>query len=162
MNIYHYHHIVPKHMGGTDDESNLVKLSIQEHAQAHKDLYDKYGKWQDYLAWQSLSGQITHAEASQLARKYRDTSYMQTPEYRKKMSESKQGNIPWNKGKTGVQKISDDTRSKLSKSSGGSNNPRAKPCIFKGNTYQWVGGALKDSGYKTREALYNHPEFKLL
>jgi hypothetical protein len=30
--IYHKHHIIPKHMGGTDDLSNIAKLTIEEHA----------------------------------------------------------------------------------------------------------------------------------
>lgn len=29
------HHIIPKHMGGTDDESNLILLTVAEHVQAH-------------------------------------------------------------------------------------------------------------------------------
>ena len=69
MNIYHNHHIVPRHMGGSDDPSNLVKLTIEEHAQAHRDLYDLYGKREDYIAWKALSGQITYKEASYLAAK---------------------------------------------------------------------------------------------
>lgn len=28
--IYHKHHIVPRHMGGSDDSSNLIKLTIEE------------------------------------------------------------------------------------------------------------------------------------
>lgn len=62
--IYHNHHIIPKHMGGSDDPSNLVRLTIEEHAEAHKTLYDKYGKWEDKIAWKVLSGQMTHAEAN--------------------------------------------------------------------------------------------------
>jgi len=54
----HIHHIIPKHMGGTDDLSNLVELTIKQHAQAHKKLYKKYGHWEDKLAWQGLSGQL--------------------------------------------------------------------------------------------------------
>ena len=34
--IYHIHHIIPKHLGGTDDPSNLIKLTIEEHAEAHR------------------------------------------------------------------------------------------------------------------------------
>ena len=45
-------------MGGSDDPSNLVKLTVQEHAQAHKELYEKHGHWQDKLAYEGLSGQI--------------------------------------------------------------------------------------------------------
>ena len=41
--IYHVHHIVPRHMGGTDDPSNLIKLTIEEHAEAHKKLWEKHG-----------------------------------------------------------------------------------------------------------------------
>ena len=58
MTIYHTHHIVPRHMGGTDDTSNLVKLNIEQHAEAHRQLYEQYGHWQDRLAWKALSGQL--------------------------------------------------------------------------------------------------------
>jgi hypothetical protein len=62
--IYHQHHIIPRHMGGTDDPTNLVKLTIEEHAEAHRKLYEEYGCWQDKVAWKALAGQITHAEAN--------------------------------------------------------------------------------------------------
>ena len=58
----HIHHIIPKHMGGTDEESNLVELTIEEHAEAHKRLYEEHGKWEDYLAWQGLAGLMTKEE----------------------------------------------------------------------------------------------------
>ena len=90
-NIYHYHHIVPKHMGGTDDPSNLIKLTIEEHAEAHKKLYEEHGMWQDYCAYQSLTNQIDKAEINRLKSVNRDTSYMKTPEYRKTMSEAIKG-----------------------------------------------------------------------
>ena len=54
----HKHHIIPRHMGGTNDPSNIVELTVEEHALAHKELYEKYGNWQDKIAWQMLSGQI--------------------------------------------------------------------------------------------------------
>ena len=56
MSIYtHIHHIIPKHMGGTDDPSNLVSLTPAEHAEAHRLLYEQHGHWQDYVAWQGLA-----------------------------------------------------------------------------------------------------------
>jgi hypothetical protein len=66
MSIYHKHHIVPKHAGGTDEPSNIVELTVEEHAQAHKELWEKYGRWQDKVAWLCLSKQVTKDEASRL------------------------------------------------------------------------------------------------
>ena len=60
--VTHKHHIIPKHMGGSDEPSNLIELSVEEHANAHKLLWEKYGRWQDEVAWKALSGQITKAE----------------------------------------------------------------------------------------------------
>jgi hypothetical protein len=63
MQIKHKHHIVPKYMGGSDDPSNLIELTIEEHAQAHLELYNKFGNKQDLIAYRALSGQMTQAEA---------------------------------------------------------------------------------------------------
>jgi len=67
MTIYHVHHIIPRHMGGTNDPENLVRLTIEEHAFAHKKLYEEHGRWEDKLAWKALSGQISISEASKEA-----------------------------------------------------------------------------------------------
>lgn len=64
----HIHHIIPKYLGGTDDPSNLQELTVEEHAEAHRLLYEQYGNWQDYCAWQALSGQIDRDEAMFIAR----------------------------------------------------------------------------------------------
>ena len=65
--IYHNHHIIPKHMGGTDEPSNLIRLTIEEHAEAHRKLYEEHGRWQDRLAWKSLSGLISCSESKRIA-----------------------------------------------------------------------------------------------
>lgn len=52
----HKHHIIPKHMGGTDDASNIVELTIEEHADAHRKLWLEHGKIEDKIAWKCLSG----------------------------------------------------------------------------------------------------------
>jgi hypothetical protein len=56
--IKHKHHIIPKHAGGTNESTNLIELTIEEHADAHRILYEQYGKIEDYYAWKGLSGCI--------------------------------------------------------------------------------------------------------
>lgn len=63
----HKHHIVPKHLGGTDHPSNIVELTIDEHAEAHRLLYEQHGHWQDLLAWKGLLGLLTSDECSFIA-----------------------------------------------------------------------------------------------
>ena len=60
--IMHKHHIIPRHMGGTDDPDNLIDLTVEEHAESHRKLFEEHGKWQDYMAWQGLSGLISKEE----------------------------------------------------------------------------------------------------
>ena len=67
MTIYHMHHIVPRHIGGTDDPSNLVRLTVEEHAEAHRVLYEQHGRWQDKVAWLGLSGMIGKEEIIAMA-----------------------------------------------------------------------------------------------
>lgn len=61
--MLHLHHIIPRHMGGSDDPSNLVYLSVEEHAEAHRKLWEQHGHWEDRIAWMGLSGQISKQEA---------------------------------------------------------------------------------------------------
>jgi hypothetical protein len=58
----HIHHIVPKYMGGTDEPSNLIELTVEEHAEAHRILFEKHGRKEDELAWKGLSGIIGKKE----------------------------------------------------------------------------------------------------
>ena len=58
----HKHHIIPKHAGGTDDESNLAYLTVEEHANEHKKLYEKYDRWQDKVAWYGLTKMVSKEE----------------------------------------------------------------------------------------------------
>ena len=58
----HFHHIVPRHMGGTDDPSNLIEVTIAEHAELHFDLYLTHGKREDWVASFALSGQAKDPE----------------------------------------------------------------------------------------------------
>jgi len=99
----HKHHIIPKHAGGTDDPSNLIELSVEEHAEAHRVLYEQYGRWQDYYAWQGLSGRIGKED---LIRKIQSVanSKPKSNETKKKMSK-------WQIGR----KLSDEHKEKCRK-----------------------------------------------
>ena len=89
--MLHKHHIIPKHMGGSDDPSNLVSLSVEEHAEEHRKLWEKYGHWQDKIAWKTLSGQISIQEAKMMMLKHDNP--MRKPEIVAKMS----GENHWSK-----------------------------------------------------------------
>ncbi len=58
----HKHHIIPKHAGGTNDPSNLIELTIEEHAEAHRILYETYGRTQDKVAWLGLAKLVSGAD----------------------------------------------------------------------------------------------------
>jgi hypothetical protein len=88
---YNNHHIIPKHIGGTDDPENIIRLTIPEHAEAHRKLYEEHGRWQDKIAWKALSGQITHYEAKIEAIKKTQTGRKHTPEHRAKILETRKG-----------------------------------------------------------------------
>ena len=62
----HKHHIIPIHAGGSDTPDNIVELDIQEHANAHKLLYEEYGRWQDKLAWVGLAKLVSKEEHTKM------------------------------------------------------------------------------------------------
>tara|TARA_R110001592_G_scaffold356557_1_gene658709 strand:+ start:368 stop:820 length:453 start_codon:yes stop_codon:yes gene_type:complete len=55
-------------MGGTDEPSNLIELSVEDHSLAHKKLYEQHGKQEDFMAWHMLKGQMDKDEALFMAR----------------------------------------------------------------------------------------------
>ncbi len=69
----HKHHIIPRHMGGTDDPSNIIEVTVEQHAELHFALYLECGRWQDYIAAHGLAGLISseeaHRQATSLAHK---------------------------------------------------------------------------------------------
>ena len=136
----HRHHIIPRHMGGKDSDGNIELLTVEEHAEAHRKLYEEHGHWQDRLAWQGLSGMIGKEELMQEIYKNRvphnkgkkqpfrkrrpmseetkekiaraNTGRKMTTETRQKMSEAAKGRVGPNTGR----KFSDETRKKMSES----------------------------------------------
>lgn len=73
-------------MGGSDDPSNLVQLTIEEHADAHRKLWEEYNLLEDFIAWKALSGQISSSEARILAVKSALTGKTQSKEHIEKRS----------------------------------------------------------------------------
>ena len=104
----HRHHIVPRHAGGTDDPSNIVLLTVEEHAAAHHDLYKQYGRWQDKFAWMLLSGLIAKDDIRHEMAKLRRAELQQDPVWLEEVAKRRSDGVkrwyasgaePWNKGK---------------------------------------------------------------
>jgi hypothetical protein len=49
------HHIVPRHMGGSDEISNLIRLTYRQHILAHLLLFRKYRKIEDWTAYKLMT-----------------------------------------------------------------------------------------------------------
>jgi len=58
----HKHHIIPKHRGGSNDPSNLVEVSLTQHAMFHYCEWKLHGKRADYIAWKRLVGNLSDEE----------------------------------------------------------------------------------------------------
>lgn len=67
--MMHKHHIIPRHMGGTNDPSNIVLCTVAEHAEHHRVLFEQHGLEWDRIAWLSLSGQINVSEAKRMVQR---------------------------------------------------------------------------------------------
>ena len=66
----HIHHITPTHMTGgvaNNHPSNLIELTVSDHAEAHRILFEQYGMWQDEYAWKGLAGLISKEEIARKA-----------------------------------------------------------------------------------------------
>jgi hypothetical protein len=87
----HIHHIIPKHMGGTNDPSNLIELTVEEHAEAHKLLWEQNGLWQDYYAWQGLAGIIPKQELIREIQRVANTGKFMSEETREKIRQANLG-----------------------------------------------------------------------
>jgi len=56
-------------MNGSDDPSNLIELTVEEHAEAHRLLFEQYGREEDRIAWLALSGQASKKDIVKLGQK---------------------------------------------------------------------------------------------
>ena len=108
-------------MGGSNHSSNIENLSIEEHASAHRKLYEEHGKWQDKIAADMLSGQIKSDDVRRelcRARMLHDNP-MKNPEIVKKVMENRKWYKPSQETKekmsasmVGVKKSNTDNMNK--------------------------------------------------
>ncbi len=174
--IYHKHHIIPKYMGGTDDESNLVRLTIAEHAQAHLDLYNKYHDVRDHVAYRMLLGQIDKAEALKIIQKL-----PKTKQHKKKISEAVSGskNGMYGRKQSDKQKKAASDANKIPKPHVSENmkkrhaegkayqwtskdNPRSRSISGDGVTYDCIADCQRALGFKNHNAItyrVKHPKW---
>ena len=128
----HKHHIIPRHAGGSNDPSNLIELTIPEHALAHKKLYEEHGCWQDEIAYLTLSGQIGKEEARIRALKKALTGKKHTEEHKRKMIEALTGKKRSEESKRKMRKPkSEEHKRNLSKAMKGKKRGPYKKRIIK-------------------------------
>ena len=100
--VTYKHHIIPRHMGGSDDPSNLVKVTAEEHANLHLALYLEHGKREDWVAYRAVAGHIGKEEIiRERARLGARHPNVRTPEVNKK------------RGRTGKRRPRSTTEKKL-------------------------------------------------
>ena len=158
----HLHHIIPKHAGGTDDPENLVELTVEEHAEAHRKLHEEYGRWQDKVAWKSLLGMIGKEDVirkvqseggknkpenwSETVRQFR-TGATWSEEVRQKISNSLTGKVQSKETlEKRVAKQRGQKRPNTSKAISGGNNGSAKSVIVDGVKYETIKSAMDATG----------------
>lgn len=56
-------------MNGSDHPDNIIEVTIEEHAEFHRLLYEKHNKKEDRIAWLGLSGQVGKRELTIAAQK---------------------------------------------------------------------------------------------
>ena len=124
----HKHHIIPRHAGGTNDPSNLIELTIEEHAKAHQILWEQHGRKEDELAWKGLAGIIGKEEL--LKQLFINSGKKGNASMRKKYP-----NISPNKGK----KLSEEIKLKMSLSCKGiKKSQKHRENISKAKSKNWI------------------------
>jgi len=111
------HHIKPKCLGGNNDKENLVLLTAKEHFVAHKLLtYIYLNNRKIALAFHKMAFSNKKYKPCSRDYEYARKLISITPvskETAKKISIANKGNIPWNKGKHGLYKTSEETKQKI-------------------------------------------------
>lgn len=142
------HHIIPKCLGGSNENLNLVLLTAREHYVAHKLLCLIYpdNKKLHYALWRMMNlqtknhsrdyiissreyshcKQIQQLLVQELGKKNKGKKVKHSIETREKISNAAKGRIPWNKGRTGLSlgPMTNEHKLKISKSLKGKKKPK--------------------------------------
>jgi hypothetical protein len=149
----HKHHIVPRYEGGSDDPSNLVELTVTQHAMWHFAEWQRKRNWQDSLAHRVLLGRISGEEAYREAvrennrKRKGEVRPPRTPEVKRKIQESLWKY--WNTTETG----------RVSSSLGGRNSKGRKPKPIELYSLRDNYSFTFDSAVKAGEALGLNPSY---
>jgi len=141
----HKHHIIPKHIGGTDDPNNLVELTVEEHADAHRLLYEQYGRLQDKRAWLGLAKIMTGEEIiDEILRSPK------TEDHKQKIAKALKGRpAPWAVGNKNAAVLkgrprTEETKKKIADSKVG----KERPDMFGNNYATALKGRKKTEEHK--------------
>ena len=117
------HHVLPKSLGGSDAPANMVRLTGREHYVAHKLLAKavekEYGRHS--VEYSKMFNTVLRMTYDKRGRNISSRDYMVV---RKRQSERKSLETPWNKGRRGV--YSEETKSRMRENHAdvkGQNNP---------------------------------------
>lgn len=109
----HRHHIVPKHSGGTDDESNFTYLTVREHVIAHFLLWKMHQNPNDLRAMHMLGAELTSLQRKITGEFCRDNNigfYSATPEQKREWTDA--GRKTMKEKKLGMYGFTEEQRSK--------------------------------------------------
>ena len=158
--IKHKHHIIPRYMGGSDDPSNLVVVTIEEHAALHKQLWEDLGHWQDKVAWLFLSKQITQAEAIKMSQQH-----PRSDDFKKKISDfnirrAAAGNHPFQDRDKNrewkLKEVAEGRHNSQNEQSNLSRKAKAKAKVEAG-TFHMLGGKIQRESMLNRLKNGTHP-----
>ena len=137
--LTHTHHITPRHMGGGDEESNLIQLSVEDHFMAHRILAETVEERWKSGAWAALRilKKYWSGEDNELRQKMAESTKGQrngfygrthSDSYKERLRKEMKGKGNHFYGKA----HSSETRKHLSEvhaDVSGGKNPAAKKCI---------------------------------
>jgi hypothetical protein len=79
--MYHLHHLIEFNDGIRIKTDKTIKLSIKEHAKYHKRYFEKYGHWQDKIAWLGLTKRLLKEQIYREISKFANLGKKQTLEH---------------------------------------------------------------------------------